>query len=74
MKWKTNRYVPKENDTRIKRKFALFPVECEGGYTVWLETYDEHQIYRTRRRATKVGIFTMPGWDVIERRYLEVYI
>ena len=49
MKWKTNRYVPKENDTRIKRKFALFPVECEGGYTVWLETYDEHQIYRTRR-------------------------
>lgn len=74
MKWKTNRRVPQEGDTRIVRKFAFFPVECEGGYTVWLESYDEHQVYSTRRRATKAGVLNLPGWDAAKRLYLEVYL
>ena len=61
MKWRTNRIVPKEGDKRTKRKFAVFPIETEYDYTVWLETYDSVQEYRWS--AGVVGYI----WNEVER-------
>lgn len=66
MKWKTNTYKPQKGDTRIVRKFAWLPKKCEGGYTVWLETYDSHQTYQW-------GQFTLE-WVEDKRHYLTVYL
>ncbi len=76
MKWKTTRYVPKENDTRIVRKFAFLPTECNGGYTVWLETYDSMQKYKVKSRFSHLGRFIVKEskWVETERIYLEVWM
>jgi len=41
MKFKT----PKLKDIRIKKRFALFPVELDSGGCVWLESYYAIQQY-----------------------------
>lgn len=41
MKWNK----PKYNDKRTVKKFAWLPVECEDGVCVWLEFYDEVQVF-----------------------------
>lgn len=38
MRWKTFDGF-KNGDTRVSKYFALFPVDLEDGYTVWLESY-----------------------------------
>lgn len=73
MKWKTKKYIPKEGDIRTKRKFAWLPKDCDGDMTVWLETYESVQVYRTRKRSTKAGLRNLPGWDEIRRLYLVCY-
>ena len=72
MRWRYVEDTPQEGDTRTVRRFAWTPVVC-GDYTVWLETYESIQVYRTRPRATTLGTLTFAGWDEIETRYLETY-
>ena len=68
MKWKTVRKEPKEGDRRTIRKFALFPVQTDYDYTVWLETYDSVQRYSWGPRANHhVGTVMRFDWDEIER-------
>ena len=68
MKWKTVRKEPKEGDIRVKTKFALFPIEVNNGYTVWLETYDSVQEYRYGPRANHhIGTVMRCDWDEIDR-------
>lgn len=62
MKWRTIKYIPKDRDRRVVRRFAFLPKICEGGMTVWLETYDSHQEFMTSH------------WIEIEAHYLEVYL
>ena len=51
MKWKTNPTILKNGDRRTKIKFALFPIETDDGYTVWLETYESNQQFCQLRCA-----------------------
>jgi hypothetical protein len=37
MKW-TTPVLPEEGDTRRRKKFAWFPIQCDDGTTRWLET------------------------------------
>lgn len=46
MKWKTTP-LPSDGDVRTRTKFALFPVELDNGYTVWLEIYTVIERYYT---------------------------
>lgn len=72
MRWRYVDDTPQEGDTRTVRRFAWTPVVC-GDYTVWLESYDSIQVYRTRPRPTKAGTLTFAKWDEIERHYLDPY-
>ena len=38
MRWKTEQR-PQDGDIKIEQTFALWPIETEEGYTVWLEHY-----------------------------------
>lgn len=74
MKWKTTRYKPQEGDKRRVRKFAFFPKVC-GPYTVWLESYESHQVYKG---MTQFGEGTIPmkclEWVEFECNHLELYL
>lgn len=77
MKWKTEQYgTPLVGATRIKRKFAWLPKICDGGYTVWIETYDSHQVYTEIKMYSHLGKFITRRlkWVEVKADYLEVYI
>lgn len=44
MKWRTKPET-KLDDTRIIRAFAWWPMDLDGGQTVWLESYSAEQVY-----------------------------
>jgi len=44
MRWK--RRLPKDGDYRIRRKFALIPVQLDNGQMCWWEVYEERQRYQ----------------------------
>ena len=71
MKWLTKKYKPKEGDKRRVRKFAFFPKTC-GPYTVWLESYESHQVYKEMVYGATLPRFCVE-WVEFERNYLELY-
>lgn len=74
MKWKTNKHIPKEGDVRRVRKFAFLPKDCEGGNTVWLETYESVQKYKKMAQLSEGHGFWSLEWVEIYRDSLEVYL
>lgn len=45
MRWKIEKYIAKEGDTRSVRKFALLPTKVFD-IMVWLEHYESRQMCR----------------------------
>lgn len=74
MKWKTVKRVPEELDTRTVRKFAWLPKQCEGGLTVWLETYDSFQVYKRVLKSEFSHAWFELEWVETKAYYLEVYV
>ncbi len=75
MKWKTVKPEPMEGDARTVRRFAFLPKECEGGMTVWLETYDSFQVYkRVLKYEGKHHAWFEEEWVETKAYYLEIYV
>ena len=74
MKWKTKKYKPQEGDARTVRRFAWIPKRCEGGYTVWLETYDSFQVYKRVAQMETRHVYWALEWVETKAYYLEVYV
>ena len=72
MKWLTKNSQPFEGQKRRVRKFAFLPKDC-GTYTVWLESYESHQVYKKMVYGSTIPRFCVE-WVEFERNHLELYL
>jgi hypothetical protein len=67
MRWTTKiklaRKSPEKGDERIIKRFAVFPVKCDNGETVWFESILDFQKWSNwRAMMPGVGPVGVVGW------------
>lgn len=64
MRWSTD--ALKTGDAKWTPNFALLPVECDDGVTVWFEPYYTKLVYCTGEPDYGWGDSTGPRWKVVK--------
>jgi len=61
MKWKQ----PKINDTKIKKRFAWWPMKADDGYVYWLEFVYKHYVCEMYQWKNSRGEWKdLPEWTL----------
>lgn len=66
MFWK-RKLGPKLGDKRTLRPFAILPVKCDDGTTVWLERFEADYEYRKHEWSEEVDVPCYGGGRTTER-------
>lgn len=71
MRWNIKRH-PTIGDERTVIRFAFLPVQCDHIYVVWLERFQEVQVYSsvTKRMPESKLTYTDFEWRAVSRKPL----
>jgi len=68
MRWKHNKFIRRNGDIKIVKKFAFFPTKLKDGYTVWLEKY--YVTYKWRVYNSRI---LKDEWENVDTYTVETY-